>query len=77
MAIISKPFLTNLIETPENSIILAGDFNIDLMKQDRNANRFRNILESFGLQPSINSPTGISETKATCIDNIIINLNIE
>lgn len=54
--------------------ILAGDFNLDLIKNDthKQTNDFTSLLISNGFQPLIKFPTRITEYSATCIDNFFI-----
>lgn len=40
-------------------------------------NEFVGICESYGLKLHINTPTRITENTATCLDNIITNLDEE
>ena len=53
-----------------------GDFNLDIIKcpLDQDASTFLNANSSFGLFPLINSPTRITSTSATLIDNIFTNV---
>ena len=57
-----------------DEIILNGDFNFDLFKQDENGVvlRFLNSLSSVSLIPVITKPTRITDQTATLIDNIFI-----
>ena len=61
----------------KNEIIIAGDFNIDLLKvQDKTV--FREYMETFltnGLIPRIVYPTRFSEHRGTLIDNVFCKLN--
>jgi hypothetical protein len=54
---------------------IAGDFNLDLIKQEKHAQtaEFLNILLSYSFYPTIHSPTRISDTSSTLIDNIFTN----
>ena len=59
------------------TVILMGDFNIDLLKiEDNNIAKFYDQLSSFGFRPLILQPTRITGSSATLIDNIFTN-NIE
>ena len=68
-----------------HKIILLGDFNIDLLKNDRNKHYFELCLQSNYLLPTILSPTRVATrminnkeiTTKTLIDNILINHNIQ
>ena len=55
--------------------ILAGDFNIDLIKYDSTAcvSEFYDQISSYGFRPLILQPTRFSTSSATLIDNIFIN----
>ena len=55
------------------TIVLFGDFNINLFKHnDPNVIKFVDTLSSFSLNPYITLPTRISSTFETLIDNIFI-----
>lgn len=63
------------INNPKNKIILAGDFNIDLLKIENHqpTYTFFNIMCSHSLLPTILRPTRITADTATLIDNIFVN----
>ena len=66
-----KPLSEKLIS--ENSeVILLGDFNIDLLKDDSNKNvsHILDIMYSTNLVPNITSPTRLRSRSQTLIDNI-------
>ena len=75
--------LNKLIEPIRNNfeIILVGDFNICLLKDDNRTQSFRNALQSNYLFPSILEPTRVAtvlrngsyNVTRTLIDNIFIN----
>ena len=52
-----------------------GDFNINLLKNDiRNIkDNFTNMFHSYNYFPLINTPTRVTETSSTLIDNIFSN----
>ena len=54
---------------------ICGDFNFDLLKIDTDhiAQKFFNLLCSYGFQPHIFQPTRVTENTATVIDNIFSN----
>ena len=83
-------FLTNfnsIIEPLKSThkIILLGDYNIDLLKNDKYKNDFELCLQSNYLMPTILSSTRVATkiinnqevTSETLIDNIMINYNME
>jgi hypothetical protein len=58
----------------KNSLVVVGDFNIDLIKisQHKHTLNFFNILLAHNLVPTITKPTRITEFSSTLIDNIFI-----
>ena len=63
------------ISKEDKSIILLGDFNIDLIKcsTDGNTSEFFNLVTSRDLLPYITLPTRITDRSQTLIDNIFSN----
>ena len=55
---------------------LMGDFNIYLLKNDicNIRDNFTNMLHSYNFFPLINTPTRVTETSSTLIDNIFSHL---
>ena len=76
--------LNRLIEPLKNNyeVILVGDFNVCLMRDNNHTNSFRDSLISNNLFPTILEPTRIASilrngeyvTTESLIDNIIINI---
>lgn len=56
----------------KNGLVLCGDFNIDLLKKDKFADEFKDILTSHNLKIEFKTPTRFASK--TCIDNIIHNI---
>ena len=58
----------------KKTLILLGDFNIDLLKCENNSNHsnFLDILCSHSILPTILLPTRITSSSKTLIDNIFI-----
>ncbi|KAG6439265.1 hypothetical protein O3G_MSEX000628 [Manduca sexta] len=54
-----------------NNIVVAGDFNIDILKRTSQAMDFKCLLLNHNLKLSINQPTRLNSL--TCIDNIAHN----
>ena len=80
------PIFNEIIEPLKNSseVIILGDYNINLLNDDKYKNSFELCLQSNYLVPTILSPTGIATktlhtgeqvTTKTLIDNIIIKPN--
>ena len=64
-------------EISHKDIILAGDFNINLLDFDANkiVQNFVNLMFCFGMIPTINKPTCIIRQTASAIDHIMTNYN--
>lgn len=60
------------ITRDNKQIILCGDFNIDMLKNDRVTREFSFLLSSFNLETQIKEPTRIVSN--TCIDNFAHNI---
>jgi len=68
--------LLKIIDGEKKKIaFIAGDFNLDLVKQEKHAqtSEFLNNLLSYSYFPTIHSPTRISDASSTLIDNIFTN----
>lgn len=68
-----NPFLDK-ISKEHKSIVLMGDFNINLLNHnvDPNVNEFLDSLHSHHILPFINLPTRLTPTSKTLIDNIFM-----
>ena len=66
---------TYLTEVNNRDVYLTGDFNINLLQYntENNTNHFVNTLLQNNLLPLINSPTRITGSSETLIDNIFTN----
>ena len=71
--------LLHKLSSENKSVILFGDFNVDLLKYDNHhsTNEFLDSLSSHLLLPHITQPTRIRDTSKTLIDNIFSNTLIE
>ena len=56
-------------------MILAGDFNLNVLdfEQNKKVQNFVNLMFQFGLIPSINKPTRVTNETISAIDQIITN----
>ncbi|XP_046688079.1 WD repeat and FYVE domain-containing protein 3-like [Homalodisca vitripennis] len=60
----------------KRNFIVMGDFNIDILDDNSPMTRkLADLLGSFGLNWSITSPTRVTTTLATAIDNVVTNLS--
>lgn len=61
-------------EINENKkIVIAGDFNIEMLKENVHRTNLLSLLQSFNLKQSIFVNTRIVKNSASCIDNIFVN----
>lgn len=58
-----------------DTIIVGGDFNIDLGKNDSNSKKLLDTFKRFNINHLINEPTRIVGSANTTIDNIFTNTN--
>ena len=66
--------LLNSLTNKNSQLILCGDFNINFLDSNSNiVSEFRSVIHSFNLGELITSPTRITFTSKTCLDQIIIN----
>jgi hypothetical protein len=62
---------------PEIKILIAGDMNIDILKEESKANRLIIIFKTFGLKQINFSPTRFAGNSKTLIDHIFANFVID
>ena len=67
-------YLQNILSGTTARYVIAGDFNINLLKLQESASTraFLNSVLSLGLHPMISLPTRLCDTAATLIDNILV-----
>jgi exonuclease III len=77
-----NPFLSKLTELLSKiwkdkitRVIICTDCNIDVLKITHASTALIERLESFGYRKNFSSPTRVSRTSNTCIDNIITSIN--
>ena len=63
-----------LLSCEKKEIILMGDFNINLLNydSDKDTTNFVDTMYALSFYPTINTPTQITATSKTLIDNIYI-----
>lgn len=79
----SKLFLDKfrfLLQTLEKEIrfkkvVIASDFNINLLKKDKSSEYFQTVVNEFGFVINNRDPTRITNTTVSCIDNILTSVN--
>ena len=59
---------------PNKRIILCGDFNLNIMKDNTTTDNFKNMLLTFNMNCTIIEPTRITASTLSCIDNVITNI---
>lgn len=56
------------------NVIIAGDFNIDVLVKDNRYKKFVNILAIYGMKYMVNFATRVTENSKSAIDNFITNM---
>lgn len=70
--------LYNILLEGSNDILIGGDLNIDILKtHDFKTSALKHLLNSFNLRLTINTPTRVSQTTETCLDNFITNITYQ
>lgn len=57
--------------------VLAGDFNLDMSRNTEQARDLQNIFFMYGSKYYITSPTRVTSTTSSCLDNIVCNMLTE
>ena len=67
--------MSSIVHRNYRSIIISGDFNLDLLNSDNdnNCSNFSNIMFCNSFIPIITRPTRVTENSFSLIDNIFIN----
>ena len=55
-------------------ILIAGDFNINILDTSHQTREYVNVLSSHGMRYLIDVPTRVTPKTATAIDNFVTNL---
>lgn len=55
--------------------LITGDFNIELLKDNKNKSELMSLMYSFNFVNTIKENTRITEHSSSCIDNIFTNMN--
>lgn len=59
----------------ENSeFIISGDFNIDLLKNNKDKNDFLTLLSTYDVKITVNEYTRITDKTRSCLDNVLTNI---
>lgn len=67
--------LLELALTDNIKLLIAGDFNIDMLKSTktpRDKNLVTNVLNSYNMTFSCEEPTRVTKTSKTCLDNVYL-----
>ena len=69
--------ILSAFEKRNAEVILAGDFNIDLLQVNRKSifSEFFDLMTSFSFYPKVTLPTRLSKSKGSLIDNFFVKLS--
>ncbi|KAL3287122.1 hypothetical protein HHI36_001603 [Cryptolaemus montrouzieri] len=73
---VKRTFSKDDFMNSDDSIHLAGDFNLDFSRNSPEKTKVMELFESFGLYKVFEDPSRITSTSATCIDNFFTNIDI-
>lgn len=62
-------------ECENKTVIICGDFNVDLLIDNNNSRKIKNVFNDNGLKQLINKPTRIINESSTLIDLCITNVD--
>lgn len=61
----------------EGHIIIAGDLNIDLLKNDAKAKELKRLMTDYGLLSFVDTATRVTHDSRTCIDHVFSSIKID
>lgn len=67
--------LLEIIQNKYCHIVIVGDFNIDLTKNESSSKSLNNTLISHGMRYLVDFPTRITDTSESVIDNVFTNIH--
>ena len=56
----------------EKYLVICGDFNVNFLTSNAARTEFEHIMQSFKLNPIINTATRITDLSDTCLDQIFV-----
>lgn len=59
----------------QKNIIITGDFNINFIAESNEKQGLLELVESHGLHVVFDEPSRVTQTSATCIDNVFTNID--
>lgn len=68
--------LIDYLKNKCDKLIIAGDFNIDVLQNDNKHKLFKELLKSHNMRYLVDFPTRVTENTKTAIDNFLV-MNIE
>ena len=69
--------LLEMLRDEDGTILIGGDFNVDMLTTSNNRKELINFLDQFNLCPLISAPTRITPDSSTCIDNFFVDLSLK
>lgn len=69
--------LLNVTCKLKKRVVIGGDFNINFNVSNSNTSLLSDVLNSYGLKITITTPTRVTSTTSTCLDNFFIGQNVE
>lgn len=67
-----KTDFENILKLSKDPTIIIGDVNICILKQKGSSLDYLNLINSYGFESCINTPTRIFKNSVSCIDHVLI-----
>lgn len=64
--------ICEVVQLENSQVIIAGDFNIDFLSGSTQTLKLMNLLQSYGVRPTIGEYTRVTDSTRRCIDNILV-----
>lgn len=72
----SDDFMIFIHQLSHANLLILGDFNIDFLRPSAVLDNFLVLLADYGLDVLVSEPTRITDSSATCIDNVIYRIDL-
>lgn len=69
--------LTEIVSKYQGNIVLAGDFNINFLKNTKETVQLIELMETYGLHEIFREPSRKTSISTTCIDNIFTTIQCD
>lgn len=71
--------MEELLETTysdDRVLVIAGDYNVDLLSKSKLVEELVNLLTCFSVVPTVTVPTRVTNGSSSCIDNVFVSCSL-